>query len=159
MRSVFKLLVATVVATSLSALSASALASSGGWSRFCVLTRQQAIALVGHIDAREGNATERYCSYVGDPYGLDMTETAAPGAKSRSTAGTKVTVLHGIGHDATLSTRPVKMWEPGESAQVAFTVGATRYQLGLTVTRTALSSKQVSLLVDDARALAVKLEK
>ncbi len=147
----------------MSVLVASASASSGGWSRFCVLTRQQATALMGHVLVRDGNAAEHDCSYVGDPYGLNMTETAASGAKSQasvtqSPVGTKVTALHGIGRDATLSTRPVTKWEPDESAQVAFTVGAIRYQLGLTVTRTALSSKQVSLLVDDARALATRLQ-
>ena len=131
-------------------------ALAAGWSKFCVLTRPQAHALIGRIVVREGSATERDCSYVGDPYGLNMVQLPASNIAVHASRGVKVIVLHGIGRDATLTTRALTR-TPGVGAEVAFTIAKTRYELSLTVTRTSLSSRQVSLLVADSRRLAKKL--
>ena len=154
-RSVPKLLTAAVVGCAVLASSDSALAA--GWSKFCVLTRPQAHALIGRIVVREGSATERDCSYIGDPYGLNMVQAPASNMPmDRAPRGTRMIVLRGIGRDATLTTRALTR-TPGVGAEVAFTIAMTRYELSLTVTRTSLSSRQVRLLVADSRRLARKL--
>lgn len=151
-------LIAAAAVVACAALASAGPASAASWSRFCVLRRDQVTALIGRIVVQEGNAAEHDCSYVGDPYGLNMVQHPAGSVRQvrHAPQGTKVTALHGIGRDATLTTRPLTRI-PGVGAEVAFTVRAVRYEISVTVTRTSLSSRQLKLLVADSRALAKRL--